>query len=93
VHSVTRGKNVSVEFDPFGFSIKDLCTREVIHRCESSGDLYPFRPSPPHNLSATTTVELWHQRLGHPSCPSLASILASFDFTCNKSAEHLCHAC
>jgi malic enzyme len=30
VHSLTRDNNVSIEFDPFGFSIKDLPTRTVI---------------------------------------------------------------
>jgi hypothetical protein len=31
VRSLTRDNNVSVEFDPFDFSIKDLPTRMVLH--------------------------------------------------------------
>jgi hypothetical protein len=41
----------------------------VIFRCDSSGDLYPLAPSPPEALAATApSVDLWHQRLGHPGC-------------------------
>jgi hypothetical protein len=42
VRAFTRDNFVSIEFDPFGFSIKDLATGRVIHRCNSTGDLYPF---------------------------------------------------
>ena len=40
VHRLTRDNNVSIEFDPVGFSIKDLRTRAEMLRCESMGDLY-----------------------------------------------------
>ena len=68
VRSLTRDNNVSVEFDAFGFSVKDLPTRSVILRCNSDGELYPLASSTPEALTATSTptVELWHQRLGHP---------------------------
>lgn len=42
VRKFTRDNSCSVEFDPFGLSVKDLHTKAVLHRCESSGDLYPF---------------------------------------------------
>jgi hypothetical protein len=65
----------SIEFDPFGFSIKDLRTRAVIIRCNSQGDLYVFPSSVPHHsahgfLATSTNTELWHRRLGH-LCMSL----------------------
>jgi hypothetical protein len=41
VRTLTRDNNVIIEFDPFGFSIKDLPTRTVLLRCESRGELYP----------------------------------------------------
>jgi hypothetical protein len=67
VRSLTRDNNVSVEFDPFGFSVKDLPTRSVILRCNSSGELYPLAPSSPEALAVSApSVDLWHQRLGHP---------------------------
>jgi hypothetical protein len=42
VRKLTRDNNVSIEFDPHGFSIKDLPTSQVKLRCESSRDLYPL---------------------------------------------------
>ncbi|KAF8723025.1 hypothetical protein HU200_022172 [Digitaria exilis] len=61
-------RSLSVEFDPNGFSIKDLPTRTVKLRCESSGDLYPVLLPQAQALvaSSSTSVDLWHQRLGHP---------------------------
>lgn len=51
----TKDNSVSVEFDPLGFSVKDLRTRSVIYRCNSTGGLYPFSTSDssPHALSAS----------------------------------------
>jgi hypothetical protein len=40
VRQFTIDNLVSIEFDPFGFSIKDLHTGHVIKRCSSSGPLY-----------------------------------------------------
>ncbi|GKD75671.1 ribonuclease H-like domain-containing protein [Tanacetum coccineum] len=31
----------TVEFDEFGFSVKDFWTRQILLRCDSTGDLYP----------------------------------------------------
>jgi hypothetical protein len=94
VRKLTRDNNISVEFDPHGFSIKDLQTSTVMLRCDSSGDLYPLR-SPQHfALTASpVTTDLWHARLGHPGNNTLSQILHSFDFSCNKSAAHVCHSC
>jgi len=65
VRALTRDNAVTVEFDSSGFSIKDLHTKEVILRCESNGDLYPLRQSS-QLLTASSPLDLWHQRLGHP---------------------------
>jgi hypothetical protein len=46
VRALTRDNNVSVEFDPWGFSIKDLRTSMALLRCDSSGELYPLRTDP-----------------------------------------------
>jgi hypothetical protein len=45
VRCFTIDNVVSVEFDPFGLSVKDLQTRNVIIRCNSPGQLYPLFPS------------------------------------------------
>jgi hypothetical protein len=63
-------------------------------RCESSGELYPLRPTQPTALSASIVpADLWHARLGHPGNKTLHQVLQSFDFNCNKSAVHLCSSC
>ncbi|GKE50404.1 ribonuclease H-like domain-containing protein, partial [Tanacetum coccineum] len=39
--------NCMIEFDAFGFSVKDFMSRRVLLRCDSTGDLYPVtHPSP-----------------------------------------------
>nr|GEZ77015.1 hybrid signal transduction histidine kinase M [Tanacetum cinerariifolium] len=41
-----RYNSCTVEFDPFGFSVKDFITRRVLLRCDSTGDFYPVtKPS------------------------------------------------
>jgi hypothetical protein len=45
VRQLTRENPVSVEFDAFGFSVKDIRTKVVILRCDSDGDLYPVSPA------------------------------------------------
>ncbi|WVZ70083.1 hypothetical protein U9M48_018781 [Paspalum notatum var. saurae] len=94
VRRLTRDNNVSVEFDPDGFSIKDPPTKEEILRCNSAGDLYPLHPPQHHSLtiSAAPTVSLWHEGPGHPGSPALSQILQHFDFTCNKATNQACHA-
>jgi hypothetical protein len=47
VHVFTRDNWVFVEFDPFGFSIKDLMMRTVLLRCDYTGELYPLVTEPP----------------------------------------------
>ena len=39
VRTLTRDNSVSMEFDPFGFSIKDFPTQVVLLRSDSKGDL------------------------------------------------------
>ena len=45
VRRFTVDNNVSIEFDPFGFSVKDLWTWMPLIRCNSKGDLYPLSSS------------------------------------------------
>nr|GEV79475.1 putative ribonuclease H-like domain-containing protein [Tanacetum cinerariifolium] len=63
----TRDNNCTIEFDAFGFSVKDYLTHHILLRCDSSGDLYPVtKPSTPHIAFLSTSASTWHQRLGHP---------------------------
>ncbi|CAJ2675725.1 unnamed protein product [Trifolium pratense] len=99
VRKFTIDNDVSVEFDPFGFSVKDFQTGTLLMRCNSSGDLYPIptRPNtttlPPTALAASST-ELWHSRLGHPGAPILNSLHRNKILLCNKFRnDFFCHSC
>jgi hypothetical protein len=78
----------SIEFDPFGLSIKDLSTWNLIVRSNSTDPLYmlrlPLSTTPsvgamatlaatPHALAAVTPTT-WHRRLGHPGPDTLSSL-------------------
>ena len=96
VKQFTRDNPVTVEFDMFGFSVKDSRTRMVLRRCDSPGDLYPVHSTPSTSaapVALATGVDLWHARLGHPNPTTLRHMFRSFSFTCNKIADHSCHAC
>jgi histone deacetylase 1/2 len=93
----TTDNLVSIEFDPFGFSIKDLQTRREIIRCSSPGPLYEFSTctSSPHPFGLVASIdstELWHRRLGHPGRDVLSHLSKHFSIPCNN-ATTVCHAC
>ena len=41
VHQFVCDNNCTIEFDAYGFSVKDFMTRRVLLQCDSTGDLYP----------------------------------------------------
>nr|GEW53933.1 ribonuclease H-like domain-containing protein [Tanacetum cinerariifolium] len=94
VRQFVRDNSCTVEFDPFGFSMKDFITRRVLLRYDSTGDLYPLmKPSTiPHAF--LTSQYTWHQRLGHPGSEVLRRLVSSDSISCNKEKlPVLCHAC
>jgi hypothetical protein len=73
---------VSIEFDPAGFSVKDIYTKAVILWCNSSRlDRLHRRPT------------LWHRRLGHPGHDSLRRLASSLPCHKEIKGSSLCHAC
>lgn len=95
IRQFTLDNLCSVEFDPWGFSVKDLRTGAVILRCSSSGDLYPVTTLP-HALTALTADStLWHRRLGHPGPDAFLRLVSSSSLPINKVHKgfSLCHAC
>jgi hypothetical protein len=97
----------SIEFDPFGLSMKDLSTRNVIVRSNSTGPLYTLRlpgsttPSigvmatlaaTPHAL-AVVAPTTWHRRLGHSGPDALSSLSRSSFIHCTSNKHEFCHAC
>ncbi|GJZ89079.1 ribonuclease H-like domain-containing protein, partial [Tanacetum coccineum] len=95
VRQFTRDNNCTIEFDAFGFSVKDFLTCHILLRCDSSGDLYPvtkLSTLPAAFVSTSSTT--WHQRLSHPGDEVLRSLSSRQFISCNKAkSTHVCHAC
>jgi hypothetical protein len=91
----------SMEFDPFGLSVKDLATRNVLTRCNSSGALYTMRlpsrstPSPCAALAAAlvASASTWHRRLRHPGVDALSKLSSDSSVICFKRSHDFCQAC
>jgi hypothetical protein len=100
VRRFTTDNWCSMEFDPFGLSVKDLTTRNVIVRSNSTDPLYtmclPGFVTPSSDTAATLTVvapATWHRRLGHPNPDALSSLSRSSFIHCSNNKHDLCHAC
>jgi hypothetical protein len=99
VRRFTTDNSCSIEFDPTGFSVKDLATRTPLARCDSVGPLYTLRASstgvsPPPVLVSTATSTTWHRRLGHPGPDVMTKFSSTLVSSCNRGHfEGLCHAC
>jgi len=90
VRKFTVDYEVSIKLDPFGFPVKNLHTRMSLIRCDSSGELYPFTPSPPtQNPTPSSLIalsnNLWHNHLGYPEVTILNSLRRNNFILCNKS--------
>ena len=91
---------VSVEFDPFGFFVKELATENIVLRSNSTGDLYPFQSTHGASISSSTSLafsvlssRIWQSRLGHPGNAILNSLSSSNSTKCNKNSSFVCHSC
>jgi hypothetical protein len=103
VRKFTTDNKVSIEFDPFGFSVKDFQTGMALMRCESKGDLYPITTNTtstnkvkPTSSFAALSYSIWHDRLGHPGEPVLNSLRQNKLIECNSPSKlhsHFCHSC
>ncbi|GJU06162.1 ribonuclease H-like domain-containing protein [Tanacetum coccineum] len=94
-HQFTRDNNCTVEFNAFGFSIKDFLNCHILLRCDSSGDLYPVTsPSPTPHALLSMSPRTWQQYLGHPGEDVLRPLKSRQYISYNKEKSlHLCHAC
>ncbi|KAJ9556167.1 hypothetical protein OSB04_010781 [Centaurea solstitialis] len=98
VRRFTVDNSVSVEFDPFGFTVKDFQTGRPLQRCDSDHhDLYPVLPSSPPSALASANVavsfDTWHRRLGHPGAPVFQFLMSRKFISCSGKTSSLCHAC
>ncbi|KAJ9565369.1 hypothetical protein OSB04_001335 [Centaurea solstitialis] len=98
VRRFTIDNSISVEFDPFGFTVKDLKTGSFLQRCDSDHhDLYPVLPPAPQSTLASANVavsfDVWHRRLGHPGAAIFQFLLSRKFIACSSQTSTLCHAC
>jgi hypothetical protein len=101
VRHFTTDNWCSMEFDSYGLSVKDLSSRNMIARCNSSGPLYMMRlssrsapspcPAPAATLAATTST--WHRRLRHPSVDALSKVSSDSSVICSRRTHDFSHAC
>jgi hypothetical protein len=109
VRRFTTDNWCSIEFDPFGLSVKDLTTRNVIARSTSTDPLYTLHlpsstASSRISLCAMSTIvapriltvvatSTWHHHLGHPGPDALSSLSRSSFISCTSITHDFCHAC
>jgi hypothetical protein len=90
-----------MKFDRYGLSVKDLSSRNVIARCNSSGLLYtmclPSRsatsPCDAPAIALVASVSTWHGRLKHPGVDALSKLSSDSSVICSKHTHDFCHAC
>ncbi|PNX72737.1 retrovirus-related Pol polyprotein from transposon TNT 1-94, partial [Trifolium pratense] len=91
VSQLCQTNKVSIEFFPWHFEVKDLCTGEILLRGLNEDNVYKLTPSQlqPHTSLAKTanTLQLWHQRLGHPASSSLLHALKTNKITFTESSN------
>jgi hypothetical protein len=100
VHHFTTDNWCSMEFDPFGLSVKDLTTQNVIIRSNSTGPLYTMRlpgsTTPSSDTATALTIlalTIGHRYLGHPGPDILSSLSISSFINCTNNKHDLRHAC
>jgi hypothetical protein len=109
VRCFTTDNWCSIEFDPFSLFVKDLTTRNVIARSNSTDPMYTLHLTSSTAFSRTSlcamsaidvprilivvTTSMWHRHLGHPD-PDILSSLSRSSFISYTSTTHdFCHAC
>ncbi|GKB39822.1 ribonuclease H-like domain-containing protein [Tanacetum coccineum] len=93
VRKFTTDNKCSIDFDPYGFTVRDYHTRQTLLRCDSTGDLYPLHVAASAFSLLTNNHSLWHQRLGHPGDAVIQTLSSRGLVSYNKNNQHLCRAC
>ncbi|XP_019253790.1 PREDICTED: uncharacterized protein LOC109232473 [Nicotiana attenuata] len=90
IQRLCRDNDCLIEFTDSGFFVKDMKTNTTLLHCDNIGALYPLSVASTNvskvGLSASVSpASLWHQRLGHPGSPSLASLVNRKLISCSSS--------
>ncbi|MFS7942758.1 putative RNA-directed DNA polymerase [Helianthus anomalus] len=97
VAKLCKSNNVSVEFFPFHFLIKDLRMGAHLMRGLNLNDVYyaPIHPLPKINSTTTDSLSAWHHKFGHPSTKVLNKLLkiVGFNIKSNSPCSFHCDSC
>ena len=99
VTSFTTANNVSVEFFPTYFLIKDILTRQVLHTGPNDNGLYSMLfdsvSSPTRSPTAfvASSLSQWHNILGHANYGTINHILGRHRLPFHKNKLRSCNAC
>ena len=100
IYQLCVSNNISIEFLPLCFLVKDLLTRVIRAKGETNGGIYewsglsPKLSSPVAFSSFRISPINWHSRLGHPSYPTLQFILSKNKLDSTSMTKHSsCNAC
>lgn len=102
VSKLTQDNDCSIEFFPWGFCVKDLCTGKMLLTGPLVDNLYivPASQASPNNsfmslLSEKASATVWHQRLGHPSAQVLQHLKTreNLQFLSSFQLNKFCEPC
>lgn len=86
----TINNSCSIDFDPFGLSMKDLSTSTLLLRCDSLRPLYMLWTSSPSLLASTSSTTTWHRRLAHLEPDVMIKITSSSVISCSWDILRVC---
>lgn len=106
VHQFAKDNHCFLIFDSHGLVIQDKQTLKVLYKGPCHRGLYPIL-TPSSSLSpvstsgsataiaflGTSSAELWHRRLGHPSFPLFTSLINQFQLPIVKPVLVDCPCC
>ena len=102
VYRLCNANQVSVEFFPASFQVKDLSTGVQLLQGRTKDDLYEWPVSLTQPKASyvsypdtKTSFAQWHQRLAHPSSSILKAVVSHFSLPCFKNSTFVspCNDC
>jgi hypothetical protein len=102
VHRIASDNNISLEFHPTFFLIKDRATKTTLRRGRCEGGLYPLELSQERSSRSKhvfgvskPSTSRWHSHLGHPAFPIVERVLRNnkLPFVSDGSSESVCDSC
>ena len=87
--------NCSVTFYDDFCVLQDRTSRTPIGVGKQNRGVYFFTDGTveERKVNAVSTVDLWHRRLGHPSCETLSHLSSSLQVNFNKKKVDVCETC